>query len=88
MEVRDIVLSEFAKRTTFIPGGGDIEDPNKAIGLWTTLALEQLNGATAPEATLRAALGKLIQRDVNDHPQWPRVPQSVVTLSGTGVMPK
>jgi uncharacterized coiled-coil protein SlyX len=89
-EVRAIVLDEFAKRTTFIPGGGDIEDPTKAIQLWTSNVIENMGGLTDPEAEVRARLGPLIQADVDANPSWPRVeprPDDAVRLLGSVVLP-
>lgn len=65
--VTRLVLSEFAKQTSFIPGGGDIVSPDKAIQLWTTGAIEQYDALNAPEDAVRAALAQAIRVDVQKY---------------------
>jgi hypothetical protein len=69
-DVTRIIVEEFAKQTSYLPGDGDITDPNKAIQLWTSNFVDNHSALTAPESELRKKIADMVAIDVIKY-QWP-----------------
>jgi hypothetical protein len=74
-QVTAILLEEFAKQTSFVPGGAngsatpeETRDPARAIQIWTT-NLMSLGADTMDEGVLRSMLKNMIAKDVKEY-QW------------------
>lgn len=102
-QVTRIILEEFAKQTSFVPGGAngtataaEIVDPARAVQLWTN-NLIGLNALEIPETNLRAMVGAMFAVDVKrygweqSHPPTPggaNLPNSLfVTITGQAELP-
>lgn len=77
-EVQRILLEEFAKQTSFLPGGAngsatpaEVNDPKRAIQMWVSDLIDNYSAATLPDAELRALLVTRIAAEVKKY-GWDR----------------
>lgn len=83
-DVIRIIVEEFGKQTPFLPGEGDVTDPNKAIGQWATLWINDKDALYLPEEILRTLLAVQVDADIRKY-SWERKPGSeppVVLIDG------
>jgi outer membrane biosynthesis protein TonB len=90
-QVTDILLEEFSKQTSFVPGGAngsateeEIQDPSRAMQLWTTNLME-LGAASMDETVLRSMLKNMIAKDVAQYKWNETYPPSATALKRTGI---
>ena len=86
-EVERILLEEWRKVTTFVPGGSDPFAKDKAMGMHVDDMILNQSALTIAENDLRILAARRVEGEMSKFPQWPRVGSSHVIVSGTVRMP-